>query len=157
MVVSREVKPRKLREKQPSTFIQTLSGSSSRRITLQIFEYWDNAVCIVLTLNKSQQIIATCHSRWWQSFDINTNVKIFFFDKMMMKRIQINLILFHNNTMKATRLSSTNRNVIFGPMLNSPVCVDRQVEKILRALLFFICCSLVTYGFIRLQDCNKAQ
>lgn len=66
-------------------------------------------------------------------------------------------MLFHNDTMKATWLSSTNRNVIFGPMLNSPVCVDLQVDKILWALLFFICCTLVAYGFLRLQDRNKAQ
>lgn len=33
-------------------------------------------------------------------------------------------------------LSSANRNVIFGPMLNSPVCGDLQVENVLWALLF---------------------
>lgn len=45
-------------------------------------------------------------------------------------------MLLYNVIIKATWLSSTNRNVVFGPMLNSPVCVDLQVEKILWALLF---------------------
>lgn len=38
-------------------------------------------------------------------------------------------MLFHDGV-KSTWLSSTNRNVIFGPMLNSPVCLDLSVEKI---------------------------
>lgn len=56
---------------------------------------------------------------------------------MKLKEVK-RVMLFHNVIIKATWLSSTIRNVIFGPMLNSPVCVDLQVEKISWALLFFV-------------------
>lgn len=45
-------------------------------------------------------------------------------------------MLIHNVIIKVIWLSSTNRNVIFGPMLNSPVCLDLLVEKIFMGTVY---------------------
>lgn len=106
---------------------------------------WKNVnLCKPVTSNKSYNRLQP-HVTWKNSRGLtltatqsngkqNVMEKVLIYLSQLLRSLKKNLrheMLFHNNIIKATWLSSTNRNVIFGPMWNSPVCIDLLVKKIL--------------------------